>query len=84
MNLPRNRSHAARLRDANGFRADKLGLARRLTVFQEHGEDLLQIVAKLVLGGALRVRSRKAGDVADEQPRIGIALNDGGKRMHAE
>ena len=60
-----------------GFRADKLSLARRLAVFEEHIEDLLQIGANLVLGGALRMRSRKTGDVADEQPRIGIALNDG-------
>jgi hypothetical protein len=66
--LPRfqNGDVAHRLGDLHRLSSDELPLELGRAIFQQHGNDLLKVLAELVEGGALRVRTGPAGDVADE------------------
>ena len=71
-------SCAHRLGDLNRLRSDELPLKFGRAVFEQHGDDLFEILAEPIEGGALRVRTGPAGDVANEQPRGVVALCGGG------
>ena len=51
-------------------------------IFQQHGNHLLEVLAKLVESGPLRVCARPAGDVAYEKSGSLISLDDCGKALH--
>src|SRR5438105_2645456 len=69
-------------RDLEGLRTDELGLQLGLAVFQQHGDDLFQILAELFDAGPLRMRSRPAWDVADVESRLRVLLDHGGEVPH--
>ena len=78
-----DRDRAQDLADLNGMGPDKLRLERRFTILQQEPYDFLEVSQQLVYGRALRVRARPAGDMADKQVRIGIALDDGSESAHS-
>ena len=82
--LPRleNGNVAHRLGDLDRLGSDELPLKLGRAIFQQHGDDLFEVLAELVEGGALRVRTGPAGDVADEQPRGLVALDDCREALH--
>jgi hypothetical protein len=67
---------AHRLRDLHRLRSDELPVKLWCAVLEQHGDDLFEVLAELVEGGALRVRTWPPGYVADEQPRGLVALDD--------
>ena len=77
-----NGNVAHRLGDLHRLRSDELPLELGRAILQQHGHDLFEVLAELVEGGALRVRTGPAGDVADEQPRGLVALDDCRKALH--
>ena len=54
------------LGDLHRLRSDELALDLRRAILQQHGDDLFEVLAKLVERGTLRVRTGPAGNVADE------------------
>jgi len=84
--LPRleNGNVAHRLGDLHRLRSDELPLKLGRAIFEQHRDDLLEVLAELVEGGALRVRAGPAWDVADEQARSLVALDDCRKALHRE
>jgi hypothetical protein len=70
------------LRDLDGLRADELALELRFAVLEEHGRDLFEVLAKLVERRTLRMRTRPAGDIPDEEARLRVALDDSGEAPH--
>lgn len=80
----RQRPHTAFLRDANGFRPDKLGFERRITVLEEHPKDFPEVRAQLLLGLTLAMGAGKARHVPDEEARIGIALYNDSELAHTQ
>ena len=66
----------------NGLNAYEFGLQIWLPVLEEEGNDFLEIPIELVQRGALAVSSRESRDVADIEPRIRVALHDGGVGLH--
>lgn len=63
------------LRNRDGLRAYKFSFQLRLTVFEQHGDDFLQIQVQLLQRRALRMSTGKAGNVADEQFRFRATLD---------
>jgi len=61
---------------------DELRLESWLAVLEEHRNDFVEIGVELVEGFALRVGSRKAGNIADEKSRLPVALDNGCIRFH--
>ena len=57
------------------LRSDELRVEVRVTILEQHVDDLTGVRAEFIQGLALRMRSRPAGDVADEQVRFLIALD---------
>jgi hypothetical protein len=61
----------------------ELRLELRLAVFKKHGYDFLKTALKLVQALALAVGAGPARHMADEQPRVGIPLDDNVEASHA-
>jgi hypothetical protein len=76
--LPRlqNGNVAHRLGDLHRLRSDELPFKLWRAILQQHGDNLFEVLAELVESGTLRVRTGPAGNVADEQPRGLVALDD--------
>ena len=53
-----------------------------LTVVEEHGNDLLEILGKLLDRFPLTMRARETGDVTDIETGIGTALDHCGIGVH--
>jgi len=70
------------LRDLDGLRADELTLQLGFTVLEKHRDDLFEILSQLVDARALRVRARPSWDIAHEQTRIRVPLDDRRERPH--
>jgi hypothetical protein len=85
-NLPRlqNGNVAHRLRDLHRLRSDEFSLELRPAILQQHGDDLCKVLAELVEGSALRVRTGPAGNVADEQTCGLVPLDDCREGLHVE
>jgi hypothetical protein len=81
---PKDGNVAHRLRDLHRLRSDELPVKLWGTVLEQHGDDLFEVLAELIEGGALRVRTRPPGYVADEQPRGLVALDDRSEGLHVE
>src|SRR3954452_6719318 len=64
--------YVAQLRDLDGLRTDELALQLRLAIFEQHRDDLFQILSQLVDTRALRMGARPAWDIAHEQPCIRV------------
>ncbi len=86
-----DRNHLARLENrdvrhglghANGMSPDKLSLEPRITILEQHGDNLAEVLVELIQRGGLRMSSRPARHVADEEPRGGITLDHSGERTH--
>ena len=69
----RNAAHG--LDDFECLRPDEGRVQRRLAVLEQHVDDFEQVRPQFVQGGALRVRARPAGNVADEETRVLIPFN---------
>jgi hypothetical protein len=55
----------------HGLSTDDLGLEDRLAVFEEHGDNLGEVLLQLVNRLSLGVRARPAGHIAHVQPSLG-------------
>ena len=64
------------------LRADELRLQERLFVLEKHCNDLNKVFAKLLHCSPLRVGSRKARNVADEQTSFLIFLDNRRECFH--
>jgi len=71
------------LSDLNRLGSDKLSFHRRLTILQQHLQNLAQILTQLVQRRTLRMSTGKSWNVADKQFGLGTLLNDGGESLHA-
>lgn len=60
----------------------ELGLKDRLPIFEEHLYDLAQVLLKFVEATALIMGTGPPRNVADEQIRLGVPLNDELERSH--
>jgi len=56
--------------------ADELSFELRVTVLQEHGDDLLEVAQEVVDGGALGVGAGPPWDVADVEAGVTVAFDD--------
>ena len=68
--------------DHDGLGADVLSLHDWLTVVEEHGNDLLEILGELLDRFPLTMRARETGDVTDIETGIGTALDHCGIGVH--
>lgn len=85
--------NVARLEDGQGahgrsadlyeLSTEELSLEPRITVLQEHFDDLVQILTELLFRSALAVSPGEPRYVANIEPSIGVSLNDRGKCSHA-
>ena len=82
--LRRKNRHAAHIsrRYRNELRADELTFEHRLAVFEQHLDHFAHVAVKLVERFALRMRTREAGHVANEQAGFGVAFDDEGIVAH--
>lgn len=65
------------LGNEDGLRPDELRLERRLAILDKHGNHFPEVGVQLVQALALTVRPRRAGDITDEELRLGVAFDDG-------
>ena len=65
------------------LQAHEIALQRRLAVFQQHGDHLLEVGLQFIEGLALAVSARKARNVANEKARLRTALDHGRERTHS-
>ena len=70
------------LDDGHGVRADELSFELRLSIFEEKGDNLLQVGVQLVEGSALRMCSWPPGDIPHVQASGWIAFDDRGVIAH--
>ena len=77
-----NRNIAHDLRDRDVVDSDEFRFKLRITVLEEHGNHLLEIVVQFVERLALKVSPRKSWDETDKQTSVRIALNYCGVRLH--
>jgi hypothetical protein len=64
------------LRDSDGLEPHELGLQLRLSILEEHRDDLAEVSFELVERFALAVRTRPTGDRTDQEAGFGIPLDD--------
>ena len=71
-------------RHLGGDRLDPYEFALELgfAILQEHFDDFTEVLGQLLLSLSLGVSTRKPGNVADEKPRLGVALNYGREFSH--
>ena len=76
--LPRLQSREARhvLGNRDRLDADELGFQAGFAVLEEHRNDLLEIGLELVERFRLTMGAREAGDIADQEAGVGIALDN--------
>ena len=79
---PEHRQPSHRL-NADFLRPDEFRFQLRFAVFQEHGHDLAQIRLQLILRRPLRMGAREPGDVANEEVRLRVSLDDCREGSHA-
>lgn len=68
--------------DVDLLDADKLGLKNRLAIFQQHGDDFLEVAIEFVQRHALCVRPGETRHKPDKKLGIGTTLYDGGISSH--
>ena len=59
-------------------------VAWRLAILEKHGHHFPEVGVQLVQALALTVRPREAGEITDEDVRIGVAFDDGRVRTHGD
>ena len=69
--------------DPNCIGADELGIELRITILQEHLNNLFHVVKKFIDGGPLGVGTRPSGDVSNIDPGIGVEFDDSCIIAHA-
>ncbi len=71
-------------RHLGGDRLDPYEFALQLgfAILEEHCDDFTEVLGQLFLRLSLGVSAGKPGDVADQKPRLGIALNYGREFSH--
>jgi len=72
------------LRDLDGLRSDELALELGLPILEEHRDYFFEVLPQLIDAGTLGMRAWPSGDIAHEQTRIGIPLDDCGKGAHED
>jgi hypothetical protein len=70
--------------DLDGLRPDEFPFQLGLAVLEKHRDDLFEVLPQLVDASALRVRTRPSRDIAHEQTRAGIPLDDGREVSHED
>ena len=65
------------------MQAHKITLQRRVAVFQQHGDHLLEVGLQFIEGLALAVSTRKSRNVANEKARLRTALDHGREGTHS-
>jgi hypothetical protein len=68
-----SRAHSSR--DLNLPHSDELRFKLWLPVFEQHGDDFLEVFLNLVRVGTLRMSPRPPGNVTDEQAGIGVSFD---------
>lgn len=68
--------------DPDRLHPDELRFELRLAVFEQHGDDLLEVPLELVVGLSLTVRARPTGNRADVEPGVRIAFDDDVEAVH--
>src|SRR5262245_23376601 len=76
------RGQLAQLRYLDGLHSDKLGLKARLAILKKHAHHFLKVALELIEGLALAVSTGPPGYLANEQPGVGITLNDEVEATH--
>ena len=66
------------------LRSDELALELGGAILEQHGDDLFEVLAELIERRALGVCTRPPRDVADEESRGLVALDDCREALHAE
>ena len=75
----RKRSH---LRNLDGVHPDELGQELRLSVFEQHADDFLEVALQVVKTHTLTVGAGPPWNVADVEACLRVALNDDGIAAH--
>ena len=60
----------------------EFGLQLGKAIFQEHRDDLAEVLGQFVQATRLRVRARKTGNIAHEQTSLEILFDNDGKSSH--
>jgi hypothetical protein len=84
--LPRfeNRQTRHRVSNSNRLRADKFRFEAWISVLEQHGYNLPEILSQLVERRPLRVRSSPSWNIADKNTRIRIAFDNRCKTPHEQ